>query len=503
MIEVLDHDVLDQWRSNPAAFIETVLHNPETGAPFVLLDAERNFLQHAFQTDDDGRLRYPEQIYGAPKKSGKTGFAALHMLTTVLLFGGRFAEGYALANDLEQAQSRVFQAVKRIVEASPLLRAEAKVTSDRVTFPAFGNAVITAIASDYGSAAGANPVISSFDELWAYTSERSRRLWDEMVPPPTRKVSLRLTTSYAGFENESVLLLELYRRGLAQPEVAPNLHAGDGILMAWHHRPVAPWQTDAWLTSMQRSLRPSQFSRMILNEFTTTDSSFVSMTEWDACVMPGLGHMVTQTTLPVWVGVDASTKRDSTALVACTWDDANQRIRLVTHRIFQPSADNPVDFEGIVEATVLDWYRRFDVRQVLYDPYQMVASAQRLRRDGVLMEEFPQTIPNLTEMGNNLYELIKGKNLLLYPDPVIRTAISRTVAVETPRGWRLGKSQQMSRVDVVIALAMAALAAVRAQQSCYNLDAMADVTPDDELGIDAWRRLRLSMYLHSNGTIRL
>jgi hypothetical protein len=66
----------------------------------------------------------------------------------------------------------------------------------------------------------------------------------------------------------------------------------------------------------------------------------------------------------------------------------------------------------------------------------MVASAQRLQRGGLTMEEYPQTQPNLTEMGNNLYELIKGKNLLLYADPVIRSAVSRTVAIETPCGWR-------------------------------------------------------------------
>jgi hypothetical protein len=30
------------------------------------------------------------------------------LLTTTLVFGGRFAEGYAVANDLEQAQGRVF-----------------------------------------------------------------------------------------------------------------------------------------------------------------------------------------------------------------------------------------------------------------------------------------------------------------------------------------------------------------------------------------------------------
>src|SRR4029077_4775489 len=104
---------LDRWRNDHVAFIETVLHDPETGKPFVLLDAERDFLAHAFRTGDDGKLLYPEQVFAAPKKSGKTGFAAIHMLTTVLLFGGRFAEGYALANDLEQATSRVFQAITR------------------------------------------------------------------------------------------------------------------------------------------------------------------------------------------------------------------------------------------------------------------------------------------------------------------------------------------------------------------------------------------------------
>src|SRR4029077_2525108 len=193
-------------RADPIKFIETVLYDPETNKPFVLLPAERDFLHHAFQLDADGRLLYPEQGYAAPKKSGKTGFAALHGLTTILLFGGYFGEGYCLANDFEQASSRVFQAIRRIVEASPLLKRTARITADRIVFSDFRNAVISAITSDYTSAAGANPTISIFDELWGYTSERSRRLWDEMVPPPTRKIACRLTVTYAGFSGESVLL---------------------------------------------------------------------------------------------------------------------------------------------------------------------------------------------------------------------------------------------------------------------------------------------------------
>ena len=94
--------MLQRWRSNPISFIETVLHDPETKKPFKLLPAERAFLEHAFKRDDDGRLLYPEQIYSCPKKSGKTTFAGIHTLTTLLLFGGAYPEATICANDQEQ-----------------------------------------------------------------------------------------------------------------------------------------------------------------------------------------------------------------------------------------------------------------------------------------------------------------------------------------------------------------------------------------------------------------
>jgi phage terminase large subunit-like protein len=202
MGEALDKSALDRWRRDPTTFITEVMLDPETGKAFELLPCERAFLEHAFKTNADGRLIYPEQIYSCPKKTGKSAFNGMLTLTTTLVHGGPFAEAYCVANDLEQAQGRVFQAIKRIVEASPLLRREAKIVANRITFPETG-AVIQAIASDYAGAAGANPTISSFDELWGYTSERSNRLWDEMSQPPTRKIACRLTTTYAGFEGES------------------------------------------------------------------------------------------------------------------------------------------------------------------------------------------------------------------------------------------------------------------------------------------------------------
>jgi|GraSoiStandDraft_41_1057321.scaffolds.fasta_scaffold3127412_1 phage terminase large subunit-like protein len=42
-----------------------------------------------------------------------------------------------------------------------------------------------------------------------------------------------------------------------------------------------------------------------------------------------------------------------------------------------------------------------------------------------------------------------------------RRAVSRAVAVETTRGWRISKDKQSHKIDVVVALAMAALAALQ------------------------------------------
>ena len=136
------------------AFIENTLIDPETRLPFALTTAERTFVKHAFKLTSDGRLLYPELVFSGPKKSGKTAFAAMLLIYIVRVLGGRYSEGYACANDYEQAQGRVFTAAGRIIEASPLLAQDARVTADKIVFISTG-ATISAIASDYVGAAGA------------------------------------------------------------------------------------------------------------------------------------------------------------------------------------------------------------------------------------------------------------------------------------------------------------------------------------------------------------
>ena len=455
---------LRRWKNDPVAFITEVLRDPETGKPFELYPEQVDFLRRGFTLTNDRRLPYPELLFSAPKKSGKTATAAMAAIYCAVAIGGPYAEIYCLANDYEQAASRVFEAASRMVQASPLLEHSAKITANRIEFRSTGS-FVQACASDYAGFAGANPTLTICDELWGFVHESSQRLFDEAVPSPARKVSGRLTVTYAGFSGESELLDRLYRRGLKGDEVAPDMHAGDGMLAFWTSRPVAPWQTERWLAEMRQSLRPNQYLRMIENKWVTSESSFVEMDWFDACVDPALRPVVADPDMAAWAGIDASVKRDSTAIAVCGWDAEKKRCQLLWHRIFQPSPKNPLDFESTVEASMLEVRDRFHLLEVRYDPYQLVAVAQRLTAAGLPMIEFPQSVPNLTEASTNLYELIKGRNLQVYVDDEIRLSISRAVAVETARGWRIAKEKQSHKIDIVVALAQAAYGAAKDQQT--------------------------------------
>src|SRR5689334_3768781 len=105
---------IKRWRKDPVKFIAEALRDPEhDGKPFVLYPEEERFIREALTVTFFGKLRYPELLFSAPKKSGKTTLAAMAMLYVIVVLGGKYAEGYALANDEEQATGRVFQACTR------------------------------------------------------------------------------------------------------------------------------------------------------------------------------------------------------------------------------------------------------------------------------------------------------------------------------------------------------------------------------------------------------
>jgi len=472
----------ERWQDLPT-FLEEQYYIPADDTPerqrlIVLEPHQRTILRHAFTKQPDGRYPYTTVIFSCPKKSGKTETASGVNLWAGLTWGSHL-ELYACANDYEQAQGRVFAGVARAIRMNPRLQSLCKITLNGITFP--DQNTLTALAQDYAGAAGAQRlVLSTWDELWGYVSERSRRLYDELTPIPTLKNSLRFIVSYAGFEGESELLWELYERGVRKGEKVPPeeldgldlpVFRNGSLLAYWDSLETAgeacrrmPWQQgsegERYYAEQEQELRPNAFRRLHWNLWTRNEENFLDMDQWDACVDPSHRPLLPDKSVILDVGVDAAIKHDQASVVAVTYDEEQRQVVLARYRTFQPTPEDPLDLEESLEAFLRELARGYTLRSVYYDPYQFHRSATTLKKQGLPMVEFPQTSANLTAMGQNLYELIQHGNLRLYPDADLRTAAGQAVAIESPRGWRISKEKSIHKIDVLIGLAHAAFACV-------------------------------------------
>jgi hypothetical protein len=420
-------------------------------------------LRLAFVFDRTGQLGLRLLLWSEVKKSGKTFIAACLGIWWAATRTN--TEVLVVANDLDQAQGRVFKTMVALCRLNGLERAKyVKVKATELEF--ISGTTVTAIASEYAGAAGSRHSLVIFDELWAFGTERAVRLVEELTPPPTEENAWQLVVTYAGFTGESKLLETLYQRGLTGERIDRELevYRADDLLMFWSHQPRQPWQTPEYYASQRRSLRPNTYARIHENRWVSSESAFIPAEMWDACVVHTLSPMLTDDGRAIWGGLDiaganqhaTAKKNDGVGFAAVTWE-RDGRLRLVAHRIWKA----PVDLAA-VERYLVEFDERFDLRGVLVDPFQAARSQAILRDAGVRIAELPQTSGNTTRMGETLYDLLKGKTLRLYADPELREQALATVAVESTRGMRIAKATASRKIDGISALAMACVAAVEA-----------------------------------------
>jgi hypothetical protein len=258
------------------------------------------------------------------------------------------------ANDLDQSTGRVFKVMCGIIRYNPPLSREAEILTDKIRLR--NGTVIEPIPNDAPSEAGANQGSTGWDELWGYITERSLRLWEELTPVPN-KPSVRFVTTYAGWENESKLLWDLYLAGVDKDEHPQGqterihtelpiyLNTESGMLCFWDHEPRMPWQTPGYYASQKKSLRAGTYLRIHENRWTSAESIFVTAELWDGCVDRLLSPTLHRATL--FVGVDAGIKHDNASCVSVRWD--GDKLALATHRIWKPSRLEPLDIEETIE----------------------------------------------------------------------------------------------------------------------------------------------------------
>jgi phage terminase large subunit-like protein len=454
---------------SPITFIEEYVRLNELGQPFRLMPHQKEILRLAFAFDKNGRLPYDTVIFSCPKKSGKTALNAA--LTLWWAFTQEAPnECLAVANDLEQARARQFASCEGIIEHNPELKRKCEVQHKNIFLD--NGTAITAISSDYAGASGSNHGWVSYEEIWAVSSENGRRLFEELTSVPTRKNSVKFIATYAGFEGENNLLMDLYKKAVGQDEhpegqavrIHPTLPIYENkearIFCYWDHEPRMPWQTAEYYASQRKTLRPATFQRLHQNLWVSSENRFIDAEVYDACVEPGRPDLSGS----LFIGVDASVRRDSTACVCLKYADDSDQLVLADYKIWKPSPGQPINLEASVEFYLRRIYNHpgVFVTRILVDPFQMARSVQTLQSAGLPVEEYNQTQGNLTEATEALYSVLTTRGIRLYNAPDLREHVLNAVSIETPRGIRLSKQKTSNKIDAAVALSFAVLSAIQA-----------------------------------------
>jgi hypothetical protein len=225
------------------------------------------------------------------------------------------------------------------------------------------------------------------------------------------------------------------------------------------------WQTPEYYAGERRTLRPAQFLRLHENRWTSSETRFITEEMYEACLDREHRPVLPNHPAQLYVGVDIGIKHDSSAVVA-VMRDKGDKPAVALHRIWKPTSEESVRLEDVVEY-LLELKRKYRVKAIVADPNQMLGVIQRLKEKGAPIQEYPQTTANLTQAGQVLFDLVRDKNLRLYPSAELREHLVNAVVVESSRGWRLAKDKASKKIDAAVALAMA-LVALQEQPEGFN-----------------------------------
>ena len=468
--------------------------------PIRLAPHQKSLLRLLERRRPDGRHAFTTVVYSAPKKSGKTTVAAL--VARYRAETGLRQEIVCAANDLEQAQGRVFQAIRTSIELNEHWERHWE-TTHRVLRHRASGSVIRAVPSDFKGEAGGNHSMAVFTELWGYETEAARRLYEELTPVPTRD-STRLVETYAGFEGEADLLWDLYEQGVlsgrqhtggeldaltgcglgvfaeaesADAPVPVWVDEPAGLLVYWDSGEIArrmPWQQGergvTYYAEQAATLRPAQFDRLHNNRWVTPEEAFVPLEWWDACadapgppLLPGLRDGMV-------LAADASVTGDTTALVGVTRHPDHRRHpdELVVRfaRCWQPSRERPMNYAETLLPAIREACEHWNVTKVCYDAYQLHQPMTDLKRElMVWVSDFKQQ-SDRERADKQRYDLIRERRIHHFGEqqPALRAHVLQANAkLSGPdeRRMRIVKRSSGQPIDLVVALSMAAYEARR------------------------------------------
>ncbi len=108
-----------------------------------------------------------------------------------------------------------------------------------------------------------------------------------------------------------------------------------------------------------------------------------------------------------------------------------------------------------VAAFVAELATRYTIVEAVVDPWRAAGIAAEWEQRGITVTSFPQSDSRIIPASERLYDLISHKGLTHPDDPDLNAHVHAAVPRHSRRGWRLDKPDRSSKIDAVVALAMA------------------------------------------------
>lgn len=390
--------------------------------------------------------------------NGKSTLVAAIALWHVFMSGIEGARVVIVAQD-ERSATRMLNTAARMVELSPELSARCLVYKDKITVPATDSTIV-ALPGEAARIEGEDASLAVADEIGFMRRDAFESLLLSTGKRPESKL-LAIGTPSPPSWREASPMLDLVLEGRTTDDATFKLveYGGDiAHTVDCEHCLTAanPGLGDLLDRGTVRAALPprtreSEYRRARLAEWVEhDDKTFLTAATWNAL---NTGEVIDDGA-EVVVAFDGSFSGDSTALLLAT---VSTKPHFDVLALWEGSDDSfrvPIQE---VEDTIRDACRRFNVVEVVADPFRWARSLQILASEGVPVVEFNQNPARLTPATTDLYQAAVNGELTHSGNPDLARHVTNATVAEDARGVRLAKENRNSRrrIDLAACAVMA------------------------------------------------
>lgn len=442
---------------------------------------------------DTGYRRFRTSYWQVARKNAKTQSNACVASYEASAFGEPYAEVYIGATKTEQAKilwNETMIQLNNSAFKNKFKKAYGKITHEK------SGGFIQALSQEAGKTGdGLNPQAGLIDEYHAHkTSEIYEVLKSGQVARPQPLISI-ITT--AGFDLSNPCYTEEYAyvTKLLDPDsdvendsyfaMVNELDEGDDIKdeRNWIKANPIVATSEVGMKFLRDELKIALDVPEKMRNFMTKnmniwvdmpEAGYMDMNKWDACELEHDDFDEFAKTSNAYLGFDLSMTTDLTSIGLVLTNGNEYRLKQVSFmpkdKFYERMAKDKVRFDiyrdrgeliltdgaivdyTFVKAKILEWAKKYNVKEVCYDKWNAIQMVWDLEQEGLTMIEIEQGIRMLTDPTKKFREAVYEGKMKHSEDKLLRWAMSNArVVADASENIKITKNKSVDRIDPVAA----------------------------------------------------